>query len=552
MVNNITHRMKTVRGIGIGSVSAMGKLRFFGRFDNEKRDLSVGTPEQEKRLFSEAAELAKKQLDGLYTKAKESIGEKEAEIFAIHKMLLEDEEYLETVESFIFSGQSAAASVLSCAEVFENMFSELDDDYLSARAADIKDVSGRLYRIIVGKGAQEETVSGDPFILVADDLSPSETLQLDRAKLLGFVTFSGSPNSHTAILARAMGIPAVIGTGEISRELEGKNAIIDSHRGELIIDPDLAALDRYTDEVRRRAQEEQRLRALIGRESRTKKGKRIKLYANIGSAEEAELAYKNDAEGIGLLRSEFLYIGASEPPDEETQLSFYRAAVERMHSRPVIIRTLDIGADKNAEYFNIPTEENPALGFRAIRFCLENEDIFKTQLRAICRASAKGKVALMLPMVISCSEVRRSRELLIEVKNELRYECVDFDENIPMGIMIETPAAAMMSEELARYCDFFSVGTNDLIQYTLAADRQNPRLSKLCEENLEPVFRLIEKAVKNAHKAGIWIGVCGELASRPEYIEKLLKMGIDELSVSPQAVLSVREKIIEYEGDHNE
>ena len=544
--------MKTVRGIGIGSVSAMGKLRFFGRFDNEKRDLSVGTPEQEKRLFSEAAELAKKQLDGLYTKAKESIGEKEAEIFAIHKMLLEDEEYLETVESFIFSGQSAAASVLSCAEVFENMFSELDDDYLSARAADIKDVSGRLYRIIVGKGAQEETVSGDPFILVADDLSPSETLQLDRAKLLGFVTFSGSPNSHTAILARAMGIPAVIGTGEISRELEGKNAIIDSHRGELIIDPDLAALDRYTDEVRRRAQEEQRLRALIGRESRTKKGKRIKLYANIGSAEEAELAYKNDAEGIGLLRSEFLYIGASESPDEETQLSFYRAAVERMHSRPVIIRTLDIGADKNAEYFNIPTEENPALGFRAIRFCLENEDIFKTQLRAICRASAKGKVALMLPMVISCSEVRRSRELLIEVKNELRYECVDFDENIPMGIMIETPAAAMMSEELARYCDFFSVGTNDLIQYTLAADRQNPRLSKLCEENLEPVFRLIEKAVKNAHKAGIWIGVCGELASRPEYIEKLLKMGIDELSVSPQAVLSVREKIIEYEGDHNE
>ncbi len=543
--------MQVIKGYGINSVSAMGKLRFFKRFAEDEESFTVGTPQQEQKLFEEALEASKKQLSELHEKAKESIGESEAEIFAIHKMLLEDEEYLETVESFIFAGESAAAAVMSCAESFEKMFSELDDEYLSARAADIKDVSQRVYRQIRGGGQKENLDFDEPFVLVSDDLSPSETLQLDRSKLLGFVTFFGSQNSHTAILARAIGIPAIIGTGEISAELEGKNAIIDSGRGELIIDPDLAALDRYTDEVRRRTEEETRLKSLIGRQSRTKNGRLIRLYANIGSPDEAELAYKNDAEGVGLLRSEFLYLGAADFPDEQKQYRSYRAVAEKMHGRPVIIRTLDIGADKSADYFSLPDEENPALGFRAIRFCLKNRDIFKTQLRAICRASAFGKVAVMLPMIVSVSEVRKAKELLVEVKNELRYECVDFDENIPVGIMIETPAAAIMSAELAKYCDFFSVGTNDLTQYTLAADRQNPRLAKLCSENLEPVMRLIEMTVKNAHKEGIWVGVCGELASEKEAVERLLRLGVDELSVAPSAVLRIREKIIEFEDNRN-
>ena len=538
--------MQIIKGTGINSISTMGRLRFFFAGEIKKSSAPPKSPEEEKKIFLDAASRAKKQLGELYEKAKVSVGAQEAEIFAIHKMLLEDEEYTESVESFIFSGESAASAVISCAESFERMFSELDDEYLSARAADIKDVSERLYRIIRGiDGASPEFE--DPFILVAKDLSPSETLTLDKSKLLGFVTFEGSQNSHTAILARAMGIPAVIGTGEISSELEGKNAIIDAKKGRLVIDPDLAELDRYTDEMRKRASEKERLKNLIGRPSRTKSGRFIKLYANIGSPEEADTAYKNDAEGIGLFRSEFLYLGTEDFPDEQIQYESYRAAVERMHGRAVIIRTLDIGADKTLPYFSLPNEENPALGFRAIRFCLANEEVFKTQLRAICRASAHGRVAVMLPMIVAVSEVRRAKELLVEVKNELRYECIPFDENIPVGIMIETPAAAVMSAELAKYCDFFSVGTNDLTQYTLAADRQNPKLAKLCDENLEPVMRLIAGVIKNAHDEGIWVGVCGELASDPDAVLRFLKMDIDELSVAPGEVLRVREKIIEFE-----
>ena len=546
---NTTHKMQIIKGIGINSVSAMGKLRFFRRERMTRQVQTAKTPQEEQRIFLEAREKAKKQLVALYEKAKQSVGAEEAEIFAIHKMLLEDEEYTETAESFIFKGESADSAVMSTAESFERMFSELGDDYLSARAADIKDVSGRLCRIIRGSEDQKSPEFDEPFILVAEDLSPSETLLLDRSKLLGFITFGGSQNSHTAILARAIGIPAVIGTGEISSEFEGKNAIIDSKKGRVIIDPDLAELDRYTDEMRRRSEEKLRLKALIGRPSRTKSGRLVKLYSNIGSPEEAELAYKNDAEGVGLFRSEFVYLGAADFPSEQMQYEGYRSAVEKMHGRPVIIRTLDIGADKTTGYFGLPSEENPALGFRAIRYCLSNEGVFKTQLRAICRASAHGRVAVMLPMIVSVSELRRAKELLIEVKNELRYECLPFDENIPVGIMIETPAAAVMSPELAKYADFFSVGTNDLTQYTLAADRQNPKLSRLFEENLEAVMRLIEIAVKSAHAEGIWIGVCGELASDGEAIERFLKMGMDELSVAPSEVLRVREKIIEFEDN---
>ena len=541
---NISRKMQIIKGTGITNTSAMGKLRFFDRYAVNESDTKIGTPEEERAIFEDALECAKEQLRKLYKKTEENIGEKEAEIFEIHRMLLEDEEYIETVEGFIAEGQGAAASVMSAARSFEAMFADLDDEYLSARAADIKDVSGRIFRLISGVG--ESTADFDePFILLADDLSPSETIQLDRSKLLGFVTFEGSQNSHTAILARALGIPAIVGTGEISKELEGKNAIIDSFRGELVIDPDLAALDRYTDELKKRAEEEKRLQTLIGRPTRTKSGKQIKLYANIGSPKEAELAYLNDAEGIGLLRSEFLYIGANDFPDEDIQYRAYSAIVEKMHGRPVIIRTLDIGADKQAEYFLLPKEENPALGFRAIRYCLENRDVFKTQLRAICRASAHGKISVMLPMIVSSREIKRAKEILIEVKNELRYECIDFDENIELGIMIETPAAAIMSDELAKYADFFSIGTNDLTQYTLAADRQNPQLAKLCRENTEGLMRLVSLTVANAHRAGIWVGVCGELAAEADFIEKFLNMGVDELSVAPSLVLHVREQIIE-------
>ena len=543
--------MTVIKGIGVNAQSAMGKLRFFVRREQSTETEPKGSPKEEKRIFCEALELAREQLSALYDRARLTLGEDEAEIFSIHGMLLEDEEYTETVEKFISDGESAASAVISCAQSFEKMFSSLDDEYLCARVADIRDVSQRVYKIIVGEEAVIPSFA-EPFILVADDLSPSETLLLDRSKLLGFATFGGSPNSHTAILARAIGIPAIVGMGEISRKLEGKNAIIDSRRGELIIDPDLFSIDRYKDESRKRAEENERLSALFGKPSRTKSGKQIRLYANIGSPQEAELAFENDAEGIGLFRSEFLYIGEKEPPGEEKQYLFYRSAVEKMKGRPVIIRTLDIGADKTAECFSQPREENPALGFRAIRFCLDNEDIFKTQLRAICRASVAGRVAVMLPMIVSPSEVRRARELLSEVKNELLREHVAFDDSIPLGIMIETPAAALMSAELARYSDFFSIGTNDLTQYTLAADRQNPKLSRLCRENLEPVYRLIEMTVKNAHREGIWAGVCGELASDISAVPKLLSLGVDELSVSPQAVLSVRETIIGYKGEINE
>lgn len=541
---NISRKMQIIKGLGITNTSAMGKLRFFDRYAESESSADISTPEEEKIIFEGALERAREQLLKLYKQTEENIGKKEAEIFEIHRMLLEDEEYIETVEGFISEGQSAGSAVMSTARSFEAMFADLNDDYLSARAADIKDISRRIFRLI--SGTEESTADFDePFILLADDLSPSETIQLDRSKLLGFVTFEGSQNSHTAILARALGIPAIIGTGAISNELDGKNAIIDSFRGELIVDPDLAALDRYTDEVKKRAEEEKRLQTLVGRPTRTKGGKQIKLYANIGSPKEAELAYANDAEGIGLLRSEFLYIGANDFPDEDIQYRAYSAIVEKMHGRPVIIRTLDIGADKQAEYFLLPKEENPALGFRAIRYCLENRDVFKTQLRAICRASAKGKVAVMLPMIVAAREIKRAKEILIEVKNELRYECIDFDENIELGIMIETPAAAIMSDELAKYADFFSIGTNDLTQYVLAADRQNPRLAKMCRENTESLMRLVSLTVANAHRAGIWVGVCGELASEEEFVEKFINIGVDELSVAPSLVLRVREKIIE-------
>ena len=546
-MTNVTRKQQIITGQGIAGGYAIGRLRFYRRYRVGDAPVPAKDTSEELGIFASACERAYSQLTELYENTRVGVGEAEADIFDIHRMLLEDEEYTESVENYIYEGQSAASAVMSTAEDFRRMLSSLEDEYLSARAADVEDISRRLYRIITGKSEARLPDSDEPFILVAEDLSPSEAVQLDRSRLLGFVTFAGSKTSHTAILARAMGIPAIIGTGEIPDSLDGENAIIDSKRGELIIEPDLAYLDRYTEKLRRRAEEEKRLRGLIGRPTRTKSGRTVKLYANIGSADEADTAYENDAEGIGLMRSEFLYLGAADYPDEETQYNAYREVVEKMHGRPVIIRTLDIGADKKTDYFSLPREDNPALGFRAIRLCLSRRELFKTQLRAICRASAKGRVSVMLPMIVSVDEVRRAREILVEVKNELRYDCIPFDENIPLGIMIETPAAAMMSGELAREVEFFSVGTNDLTQYTLAADRQNPELFELCRHNIEPVLRLIEITAKNAHAAGIWVGICGELASDTELTDRFLAMGIDELSVSPPCVLALRERITETE-----
>lgn len=541
----ITHEPVKIKGQGISGGAAKGKLHFL--VHRETRESGTGTPlspEEELARLSSATEKAQAQLSELYENTARTIGEKEAEIFRIHSMLLDDEEFRGTAENFISQGMNAVEAVRRSGESVAEIFRELGDDYLSGRAQDIKFISDRLCRILTGDGEAESDEPDEPYILVSDDLSPGETVRLDRRHLLGFVTFGGSANSHTAILARALGLPALIGTGEIDPVYDGESAIIDASRGELIISPGIGELDRFAGEVRKKEADEARLKSLIGRPTVTRSGKKIKLYANIGSPGEADAAYRNDAEGIGLLRSEFLYLSASDYPDEETQFAAYREAVAGMHGRPVVIRTLDIGADKKADYFALPEEENPALGMRAIRLCLSRPEVFKTQLRAICRASAFGKVLIMLPMIVSVDEVRKAKRIFVEVKNELRYECLAFDEDIRLGVMIETPASAIMSDELAREVDFFSVGTNDLIQYTLAADRQNPALEELCRDNLEPVMRLIEKATESAHANGKWIGICGELAADLSLTDRFVSMGIDELSVSPPTVLPLREKIL--------
>ncbi len=542
----MTHESVKIRGNGISRGMAKGRLRFLVRPGaGSDGEAPAKTPQEELSRLAAAIDTAKDQLNELYENTAERVGREEAEIFKIHGMLLEDDELRGAAESFISQGMSAAAAVRQAGETVARTFSELNDEYLASRAEDVRFLSERICRIISGGCDTELPESDVPYILVADDLSPGETVKLDRSRLVGFVTFGGSANSHTAILARALGLPALVSTGEISREYDGEEALIDPEHGVLIISPGIDELDRYAEDQKKRENEEARLRSLIGRQTVTRDGRRIRLYANVGSPEEAETAYRNDAEGIGLMRSEFLYLASSDYPSEEAQFEAYRRAVGNMHGRPVVIRTLDIGADKQADYFAMPREENPALGMRAVRLCLARPEVFKTQLRAICRASAFGKVMIMLPMVVSAEEVRQVRQLFVEVRNELRYECREFAEDIPLGVMIETPASAIMSDELAREADFFSVGTNDLIQYTLAADRQNPALAQLCRDNLEPVMRLIDTATRAAHRCGKWIGVCGELASDDGLVSRFVSMGVDELSVAPSRILPMREKILE-------
>lgn len=546
-MNEAVKPRQTFSGRGIGHGSAIGKLNFYRRSERIgqggiRRDRSAS---EETQHYRRAIAEAREQLSALYEATSGRAGEREAQIFEIHRMLLEDDDFMAVAESLILDGYSAAYAVCEAAERYSAVFASIDDEYLSARAADLRDVAARVASILRG-GERESAVelAGDEkYIIAASDLTPSETVQLDRDRILGFVTFGGSPNSHTAILARALGIPALIGTGEISGDCNGATAIIDAESGLLYINPDEQLLSRYRDKQTVAAEDEHRRQLFRGRPTVTRTGRQLRLYANIGNVRDAALALENDAEGIGLLRSEFLYLESPTCPDEETVFAAYRDIVSAMAGRPVIIRTLDIGADKRVPYIDTGSEENPALGLRGARLSLARPELFRAQLRAICRASAHGPVSLMIPMIALPQEVMRCREILESVHCELDAAGIAYDRNMPFGIMLETPSAALLSEELSHMVDFFSVGTNDLIQYTLAADRQNPALSELCESGLEPVLRLIGLAAKNAHAAGIWLGICGELAADPALTQRFIDLGVDELSVSPPYVLPLRERI---------
>ena len=493
--------------------------------------------------FEQARLQAQAQLGDLYERAQLRVGEENAEIFNIHAMMLDDADYCSSI-THIIRTQSANAeyAVGVTADNFSKLFSGMDDAYMRERAADVRDVSERLVRILSGETGSDGLHT--PSIIFADDLAPSETVQLDREKVLAFVTAKGSKNSHTAILARTMNIPAIIGVGAQALSLtNGQSVIVDGFSGKVYINPDAQTKAEMQIRLQSETEKKNLLKTLKGLENKTLDGRTIKLYANIGGTGDVAEALQNDAGGIGLLRSEFLYIGRKEAPDEQTQFNAYRTIAQSMAGRPVIIRTLDIGADKKADYLGLEPEENPALGYRAVRICLDRQDLFKTQLRAIYRASAFGSIAVMIPMIVSEDEVLRVKEIIEEVKAELDADRIDYAKNVAFGIMIETPAAALISDRLAKHVDFFSIGTNDLTQYILAADRQNAALEPYIDTHHPALLRLIQSVAENAHKNGIWVGICGELGADPELTEFFLKLGIDELSVSPPMILPLRQKI---------
>lgn len=526
-------------GIAIGSIYELTKKKRIVR-KSDAEDV-----ETELARFAAAKKKAIEELRSLYEKALVTVGEETAEIFRLHQMMLEDEAFCARVQNNILVEQvSAEFAVVQAGNEFSEIFAETEDEYLKARAADVEDVFARLLRIL--DGYAEETELGDEaVILLADDLSPSETIQLDRSKILAFVTRAGSVNSHTAILARMMNVPALV-CAPVEQGAHGRMAVVDGKQGELILDPDEKTIAQY----REKCAEEQRHResffSLKGKKTETKSGKRIRLYANIGSLSDIDSVWMNDAEGIGLFRSEFLYLQKQDYPTEEEQFLVYKKAAELMAGKRVVIRTLDIGADKKVDYFHLDEEENPALGYRGVRICLERPEIFVTQLRALYRASAYGTVAIMVPMIASLWEVRRVKEIAAEVKKELDAAQIPSG-NPEFGIMIETPAAAMMADELAREVDFFSIGTNDLTQYTLAVDRRNVNLDMFYDAHHPAVFRMIQMVIDSAHKAGIRVGICGELAADTSLTERLVGMGVDELSVAPAMVLPVRERVIQME-----
>ena len=539
-------RHRVIYGIGIGNSVGFGRLCFVGKA-KEPEKLEYLGEEREKRIFASALEKAKEESRTLYSKILESAGREAASIFEIHEMLLSDPDFVDSVNAAIESGTPAAEAVISAGESLAAIFEKLDDEYLAARGADMRDIAKRVYSVMVGK-KDEKRGSDEQIIPICRDLSPGDTANLDTSGVAGFVTFAGSVNSHTAILARAMDIPALVRAEEIGDEYDGAPAVIDPEAGCIFINPTPEEMLRFAEKKEKKEAEASRLRTLTALPAVTKSGRRIALYANIGSPSEAMAAHKMGAEGIGLFRSEFLFIGRGDLPGEEEQFEAYSSVARLFASKgPVVIRTLDIGADKILPSLSFGEEDNPALGMRGIRLCLAKPEVFRTQIRAILRASAFGDISIMLPMVTNIEEVRQTRRILSEEKNRLRFEEVDFDENIGLGIMIETPAAAIMAEELAGECDFFSVGTNDLFQYTLAADRQNSRLAYLTEGEcgLEPVLRLIRLASDGIHAAGEgkWIGICGEMAADEALTERLLSLGIDEMSVSTPYIPRVKERI---------
>lgn len=520
---------------------AIGKLSIYNKGENVVKRSKVDDVEAEVKRFEEAKETAKAQLKGLYDKAMKEVGEANAQIFDVHQMMLDDLDYVESIENMIRSqGINAEFAVATTGDNFSEMFAAMDDDYMRARAADVKDISNRVVSVL--QGAEEGGIdSSEPVILVADDLAPSETVQLDKSLVLSFVTRHGSTNSHTAILARTMNIPALIGI-DYSDDVNGKFAIVDGYEGKLIIEPDEETLKIYEEKKHADEEKARLLLELRGKENVTLDGKKINLYANIGGVGDVADVLKNDAGGIGLFRSEFLYLGSNDFPTEEEQFKAYRTVAENMAGKKVIIRTLDLGADKQVDYFSLGNEENPALGYRAIRICLTQPEIFKTQLRAIFRASYYGNISIMYPMIISVDEVHEIKAIVAEVKKELDDAGIPYG-NVEQGIMIETPAAVLMSEELGKEVDFFSIGTNDLTQYTLACDRQNPKLERFNDAHHPAVLKAIQMTIENGHKGGAWVGICGELGADTTLTETFLRMGVDELSVSPSRILAVREKI---------
>ena len=540
--------MITIKGKSVFGGVSIGKIMFYKRNEKVIKRTHVDDVDAEWKRFCDAKDTAVSQLKELYDKAIEDVGEANAMIFEIHQMMLEDLDYLESIENIIRTQEvNAEFAVATTADNFAQMFAAMDDAYMQGRAADVKDVSERVLDILCGVSAGVKEMT-EPCIIAADDLAPSETVQLDKSKVLGFATMYGSSNSHTAILARTMNIPAVIGLGEdLLTKYDGKMALIDGFTGMLYIDPDEETM-KVMEEKRAKDQEQKALlEQLKGKENVTKSGQKINVYANIGNVSDVGAVLKNDAGGIGLFRSEFLYLENSDFPTEEQQFAVYKQVAENMAGKKVIIRTLDIGADKQVDYFGLDKEENPALGYRAIRICLTRKEIFKTQLRALYRAAMFGNISIMFPMIISVAEVHEIKAIIAEVKEELKNEGIPFKDDVELGVMIETPASVMISRELAKEVDFFSVGTNDLTQYTLAIDRQNAKLDKFYDPHHPAVLAMIKMAADNAHAEGAWIGICGELGADLELTEEFLKMGLDELSVSPAMVLPLRKRIRECE-----
>ena len=535
--------MEKYTGKSIFKGIAIGKILFYQKGEQPVKRVKVEDTAEQIKRYEDARAKAAEQLQGLYEKALKEVGEANAAVFEVHQMMLEDDDYIDSVVNIIETQQvNAEFAVATTGDNFAKMFAEMEDDYFKARAADVKDISERMVNILSGNESGG-ALGDEPVIVVAEDLAPSETVQMDKEKLLAFVTRLGSANSHTAILARTMNIPALIEV-DIKEEWNGKMAVVDGYTGTFYIDPDEETLKKMQEKKEEDIKARELLQELKGKEDITVDGKHIKLYANIGGVKDVTSVLANDAAGIGLFRSEFLYLEADNYPDEEAQFQAYKTVAENMAGKKVIVRTLDIGADKQVDYFNLAHEENPAMGYRAIRICLDRRDIFRTQLRALLRASAYGNIGIMYPMIISVDEVKEIKKIVESIKAELTEKGIEYGE-VEQGIMIETPAAVMISDLLAEEVDFFSIGTNDLTQYTLAIDRQNSKLDNIYDSHHPAVLRMIKKTIENGHKAGCWVGICGELGADMTLTETFLKMGIDELSVSPTFVLPIRKLIRE-------